>query len=217
MARFHRSGVGVDMRNAPDLGSFDSIFLLLVAAVALIMKAPCVWTETIDPANSGEQFAWSENISWLNAEPLGNGGPGVAVIVDHLEGWLWSENIGWVSLSCANTNSCDQVDFGIETDGNGNLSGFAWSENAGWIIFSCGSTGSCGTVSYGVTISPSTGEFNGWAWSENVGWISFSCVNTNSCATVEYRVRTARSSSNDAIFFDGFESGNLVAWSRTVQ
>ena len=191
------------------------LFVSLVATTILINPAAAE-PETIDPAESGEQYAWGENIGWLNAEPLGNNGPGVTVFSDHLEGWMWSETIGWLSLSCANTNSCGQVDFGVGNDSSGYLSGLAWSENAGWISFSCSSTGSCGTLSYGVTISPTTGEFSGWAWSENLGWISFSCMNTGSCGRVGYGVKTAVPFLVNSIFSDGFETGDTTSWSNTV-
>jgi hypothetical protein len=33
--------------------------------------------ETIDPAENGSQHGWSENTGWINAEPRGDGGPGI--------------------------------------------------------------------------------------------------------------------------------------------
>lgn len=131
-----------------------------------------VLAENIDPANDGSQYAWGENIGWLNAEPGGDGGTGIDVTDNALSGWLWGENTGWVSLSCANTASCGTTPYGITNDG-GTLAGFAWAENVGWISFSCANTASCGTASYGVTIDPLTGVFSGDAWGENVGWIRF--------------------------------------------
>ena len=35
--------------------------------------------ETIDPAENGSQHVWSENTGWINAEPRGDGGPGMHV------------------------------------------------------------------------------------------------------------------------------------------
>lgn len=129
--------------------------------------------ENIDPANDGSQYAWSENLGWLNARPGGPGGPGVQVNDFDLTGWIWAENAGWISLWCGNTDSCFSVGYGVRNDGAGHLSGFAWSENAGWISFSCADTGSCATAPFIVTIDPATGVFDGFAWGENVGWISF--------------------------------------------
>ena len=184
-------------------------------AVALMVVLPAS-ADTIDPADDGSQFAWSENAGWLNAEPLGDGGPGVRIWETRAEGWIWAENIGWINLSCGNTSSCSTVTFEVTNDGAGNLAGFAWSENAGWVSFACENTLSCGTIDYGVVVDPATGELSGWAWSENLGWISFSCVNTGSCATVDYRVETVVPFIDDGIFEDGFESGDALAWDRTA-
>ena len=129
--------------------------------------------DNIDPEDTNAQFAWSENTGWLNAEPGGDGGPGVFVEDDGLSGYLWSETTGWVSLSCLNTASCGTRDYGVTNDGMGQLAGYAWSETVGWVSFSCTNKDSCATTPYGVTIDPETGEFAGRAWSENSGWISF--------------------------------------------
>src|SRR5215831_3863246 len=83
------------------------VFFLLVSICKTALA------ENIDPNNDNSQFLYGENIGWLNAEPLGEGGPGLQVESDNLTGYLWSENVGWVSLSCLNTNSCAAVDFGV--------------------------------------------------------------------------------------------------------
>jgi hypothetical protein len=152
------------------------IFLTVLVAIGtfvVFLRCQTVFAENIDPYNDDSQYAYGENIGWLNAEPLGDGGPGVAVNDTKLTGHLWGENIGWVSLSCENTGSCGTVNYGVTNDGGGNLSGYTWGENVGWISFSCENNNSCGTVDYGVTIDPATGEFNGHAWGENIGWITF--------------------------------------------
>jgi len=137
------------------------------------------YAENIDPANDDHQYAYGENVGWLNTEPSGDGGDGVEVDGFKLEGYVWAENIGWISLSCENTSSCGTVEYGVTNDGQGNLSGYAWAENVGWISFSCENTSSCGTVDYGVTIDPDTGNFSGYAWSENVGWINFEYIESS--------------------------------------
>jgi hypothetical protein len=129
--------------------------------------------ENVDPLDYDEQYAWAENIGWLNAEPLGQDGPGLSVAATAVSGFAWAENIGWISFSCENTGSCGDVEFGVTNDGLGNLCGYAWAENAGWISFSCENTASCGTVDYGVVVDPSTGQFSGHGWGENIGWIAF--------------------------------------------
>ena len=107
----------------------------MLAAVLLLWAGGAAIAENIDPAADGSQYAWGENIGRLNAEPQGEGGPGLAVSDSELTGWFWGENIGWISLSCQNTSSCGDNAYGVVNDGKGNLSGFAWAENIGWINF----------------------------------------------------------------------------------
>ena len=144
--------------------------LLLVSMSLLIARRAAAQTENIDPDGDGHQYAWGENIGWLNAEP--DGGNGVQVADFALTGWMWAENIGWVSLSCTNTSVCGATPYGVANDGAGQLSGFAWSENDGWINFA--PTTCAGDPTCGVKIDPATGYFSGRAWSENAGWITFS-------------------------------------------
>ena len=60
-------------RRISGTGRFRAILLMLslVATPAL--------AENIDPDGNGSSFAWGENVGWLNAEPGGNGGPGLEV------------------------------------------------------------------------------------------------------------------------------------------
>jgi hypothetical protein len=185
--------------------------IALAALVAARLAA-----ETIDPNENGRQFAWGENAGWVNAEPLGDGGPGMTILDGRVAGWLWSESVGWINLSCRNRGGCGEVEFAVTHDGAGNLGGWGWAENAGWVSFWCGNTASCGTASYRVRVNVDNGNFFGWAWSENLGWISLSCANTGSCATVNYRVQTAVPFPTVALFADGFESGDTSAWHATV-
>lgn len=109
----------------------------------------------IDPENNDSQYAWGENVGWINFAP--SQCPGVNVTDAGLFGYAWGENIGWINLSPATG--------GVVNDGAGNLSGYAWGENVGWINFA--PTGG------GVTINPTTEVFSGYAWGENIGWINF--------------------------------------------
>ena len=109
----------------------------------------------IDPDKDGSQYAYGENVGWINFEPSQGGG--VTVTDSAVTGKAWGENIGWINLSPATG--------GVANDGVGNLSGYAWGENVGWINFS--PTGA------GVKIDPATGVFSGKAWGENIGWINF--------------------------------------------
>ncbi len=138
-----------------------------------VLATSCLHAENIDPDLTGSQYAWGENIGWLNARPLGENGPGLTVTSTRITGYLYAENIGWISMSCQNRRTCDKVMYGAENDGNGVLSGYVWGENVGWISLSCKNTGSCQSVNYGVSIDPATGQFTGYAWGENIGWITF--------------------------------------------
>ncbi len=128
---------------------------LLISAVWVLLCCGNLLAENIDPYENGSQYAWGENVGWLNFEP--NQGLGVHVSGDKVEGFVWAENIGWINLS-------PRTYGGVSNNESGNLSGYAWGENVGWINFD---------PSYGgVTIDPS-GRFEGWAWGENIGWIRF--------------------------------------------
>lgn len=113
-----------------------------------------VYAGNINPLNDGSQYAWGENVGWINFNPTT--GPGVTVTDTDVTGFAWSENLGWINLN--------PINGGVINDGNGNLSGSAWAENGGWVNFA--PTGA------GVTIDIS-GLFHGKAWGENIGWISF--------------------------------------------
>lgn len=132
--------------------SFSMITLMV------FMGSQVVFGENIDPEGDGSQYAHGENVGWLNAEPMGDGGPGVEVGDAYVTGYIWGENIGWIKLDPT---------FGGVTNSSGDLSGYAWGQNVGWINFAPDVNGA------GVTIDPATGEFGGYAWGENIGWINF--------------------------------------------
>ena len=139
----------------------------------LFMLAICMtgpgFAENIDPYEAGEQYGWSENAGWLNAEP--DTGGGMQIEQDKVTGWVWAENIGWINLHCENNGTCGTVSFGVVNDGAGNLSGMAWGENVGWINFDPDVPGDANNP-YKVSIA-SDGKLSGWAWGENIGWIHF--------------------------------------------
>jgi hypothetical protein len=167
-------------------GVFFSVVLLLFCSTG--------YAENIDPDNDGSKYAYGENVGWINAEPLDDGGPGVEVDDSTLTGYIWGENIGWINLSPINYG-------GVFNDGSGNLFGYAWGENVGWISFSCSNSETCSTVDYGIAIDPATGEFSGKAWGENIGWITFS-----STGAVSYVITTSWGDGSDGDS-DGNESG----------
>jgi len=134
--------------------------ILAIFAMAILALATVASAENIDPYDDGSQYAYGENVGWLNFEP--NEGPGITVSDANLTGCVWAENIGWINL--------DPNFGGVTNDGTGLLSGYAWSENVGWINFNPKVPGD--PEHYGVTIDHE-GNFNGWAWGENIGWINF--------------------------------------------
>jgi len=170
--------------------------------------------EDLDPDNLGLHYGWSENGGWIDAQPGGPDADGLRVENGALQGWLWSENVVWISASCANTDICGVVEYGLTLEpdpdipGLLQLRGAAWSENAGWIIAHCATTASCGDVDYGLRVDMESGLVDGHAWSENLGWISFSCANSDSCNSVDFGVQfdpIALLPPPPGIFADGLE------------
>ncbi|HBG26149.1 MAG: hypothetical protein A2Y10_08250 [Planctomycetes bacterium GWF2_41_51] len=128
----------------------------LLLILALLLAIASANAENIDPQNTDNQFAYGENVGWINFEP-GLTDTGALVSADKVEGFVWAENIGWINLS-------PETYGGIINDGLGHLSGFAWGENVGWINFN---------PNYGGVSIDHYGRFSGWAWGENIGWINF--------------------------------------------
>ena len=122
----------------------------VVLAMTLCLAMATAVAENVDPASDNSQYAWAENVGWLNAEPNGDGGNGVQVNDIDLSGWMWGENVGWISLSCVNTGTCGVASYGVANDDCGNLSGYAWAENVGWINFA--------PATAGVSIDPQSGQ-----------------------------------------------------------
>lgn len=138
------------------------ISIISIFQVVLVLSAVLVSAENIDPTNAGSQYAYGENIGWLNFEPnRPEPNVGAGVSDTQLTGFIWAENIGWINLSPGTYG-------GVINDGTGQLSGYAWGENVGWLNFDPNVPGD--TNHYGVTID-SEGNFDGWAWGENIGWI----------------------------------------------
>ena len=128
----------------------------------VVADPPATSSENIDPENTDNQYAYGENIGWINFEPSMTE-TGAIVSREKVEGFVWAENIGWINLSPENYG-------GVLNDGMGNLSGYAWGENVGWINFNPQVEGD--PTAYGVKID-ANGNFSGLAWGENIGWINF--------------------------------------------
>ena len=141
-----------------------NVIKILILLAALLLRVNVGFAENIDPYNDGSQYAYGENVGWLNFEPNVTGpNVGATVSDSNLTGFIWAENLGWINLS-------PTLYGGVLNDGSGNLSGYAWGENVGWLNFDPNVPGD--SNDYGVTID-SEGNFDGWAWGENIGWINF--------------------------------------------
>ncbi len=156
----------------------------LVLVMILVFSFTCIYAENIDPYEDDSQYAYGENVGWLNFEP--SEGPGVHVSADKLTGYVWAENMGWINLSPASYG-------GVFNNRTGLLFGYAWGENVGWINFNPQVPGD--STHYGVTIDHD-GNFAGWAWGENIGWIHF-----RSTTPVPYRVKVCVISFDDLANF----------------
>ena len=156
----------------------------LVWLGVLMLSFSC-YAENIDPYEDGSQYAYGENVGWLNFEPNVPGDPcdwGVTASDTKLSGFVWAENIGWINLSPSTYG-------GVVNDGYGNLSGYAWGENVGWLNFEPNVPGD--PCDYSVTID-GQGNFDGYAWGENIGWIHF-----QSASPVAYKVQACKVSFED--------------------
>jgi hypothetical protein len=165
----------------------------LVSAAILVLSFTSAYAENIDPDEDDSQYAYGENVGWINFEPNAAGPNGGATVSsDKLTGFIWAENIGWINLSPASYG-------GVFNDGSGNLSGYAWGENVGWINFS---------PSYGGVTIDLNGDFGGWAWGENIGWINF-----NSADLDDYNVKVCKVNFEDLANFvdDWLLTGGLNA------
>ena len=174
--------------------------LTIIGVLALLAAGVHLgFAENIDPYEDGSQYAYGENVGWLNFEPKVSADPcdyGVSVSDTKLTGFIWAENIGWINLD---PNDVDP-NTGITNDGTGKLSGYAWAENVGWIKFNPVVVGD--PNDYGVKID-SDGNFSGFAWGENIGWINFSINN--------YYVVACKVTFEDLANFvdDWLETGNV--------
>ena len=73
----------------------------------LMFCATFIYGENIDPYDDGFQYAYGENVGWINFEPS-NGG--VTIDSDgNFDGRAWGENIGWI-----NFNSSDLYGYNVK-------------------------------------------------------------------------------------------------------
>jgi hypothetical protein len=126
--------------------------------------------------NATNKFAYGANIGWLDWRGDTNNG---AVIGEYVcSGYIYAANVGWINLGSGSPANGIQYqnnsasDFGVNTDGLGNLRGYAYGANIGWINFENSGAPKVDLLS---------GVLTGAVYSANCGWISLS----NSVAFVE--------------------------------
>ena len=169
--------------------------LFLVAAVAGRAAT------TIDATN---HYAYGANTGWMDWRGDATNG---AVIGEYVcSGYIYSANVGWISLGNGspvnhiqyrNTGSVDLgVDFGVNTDGLGNLRGYGYGANIGWINFE--NTGA-------PKVDIKTGVLSGYVYSANCGWISLS----NATAYVQTGIIQKGADSNNDGIPDAWELQNF--------
>jgi len=164
----------------------------------LFFSATFVYAENIDPNEDGSQYAYAENVGWLNFEPnVAGPNAGATVSDEKLTGFIWAENIGWINLD----PNDDDPNTGVSNDGTGNLSGFAWGENVGWLNFDPNVPGD--PNDYGVKIDRE-GNFSGYAWAENIGWINFNSADLFGYAVLACKVNFI---DLDNLAYDWLQSG----------
>jgi hypothetical protein len=108
-----------------------NVIKTFAVCVLLIGMAGVSFAENIDPDNDDSQYAYGENVGWLNFEP--SHGPGVTVSDSNLTGYAWAENVGWINFNPQVPG--DAHHYGVTINQNGNFDGWAWGENIGWINF----------------------------------------------------------------------------------
>jgi len=135
-----------------------SLYGIILLASLIGLKATA--SETVGTVNLGSQYAWGENIGWVNFAPKAGGNySGLQINDSAVTGYAWSSAVGWINFSPTNSGQ------GVTNTTSGQLGGSAWVSGMGWLPMS------------GVTIN-SSGKFTGIAGTEgsSVGRVSFDCL-----------------------------------------
>ena len=62
--------------------------------------AGSAFAENIDPYDEDSQYAYGENVGWINFEPnRPEPNVGATITDENLAGFIWAENIGWINLA----------------------------------------------------------------------------------------------------------------------
>ena len=167
-------------------GKIINIILLLVS---VFFALPVFASDTSGTINASANYAWGENMAWINFAPTTSGVySGLAITDTAITGYAWSAIDGWINFGPTNSGQ------GVTNTSDGVLDGNAWSSNLGWISFA------------GVTIN-SSGKFTGTAGTEGSipGRISFDCMQCN--VTTDWRPLSARTV--DVVISSNKSSGNI--------
>jgi len=105
-------------------------------------------------------------------------------ISQKLAGYIYSETAGWISLSCANTNSCDNISYGVLQDEAGKLSGYGYSQEVGWINFN---------PNFGGVSLNTDGSFSGWVYPQTQTWLRLESAKIISATELQNSVESLQS------------------------
>lgn len=117
----------------------------------------------IDPQETNNQYAYTENAGWVDLQ--GDNTNGIEVGISHLQGYAWNENIGWIFFGDGTPengvyySNAMGSDVGVNRQNGGALTGWAYSETVSFISMDTSSVGGSQVV-----IDPATGVFSGYAW-----------------------------------------------------
>lgn len=133
--------------------------VITLVITMILAYAPTVYAENIDPNNDDSQYAYGENIGWINFESdISEPNVGATVTSVKVTGFIWAENVGWINL---NPIVPDDPNYYGVTNSSGKLSGYGFGQNVGWINFAPIVPND--PNDYGVSID-NDGNFEGWAW-----------------------------------------------------
>lgn len=98
-----KTGVNMELKKRFIKTTFGVVIIFIT-----LFFSGSIYAENIDPLNNSSQYAWGENVGWLNFEPI----LGAGVTVDDFEvtGYVWAENIGWINFDLTT-----QSDSGVVT------------------------------------------------------------------------------------------------------
>ncbi len=138
--------------------------LLILALAAPVFSG--LAATSVDFVN---RYAYAANLGWLDAVADTNNGAVIGAY--YCWGNIYAANVGWINLgsgSPANQYAYQNntaSDFGVNTDGSGNLRGYAYGANIGWLAFESNGAPQVNLL---------TGRLSGSVWSANCGWLSLS-------------------------------------------